>query len=200
MYKTGTEAIDHFLLLYIENDYLRLEFLPEIGAKMIRLQHKKTGRQFLLEPQNQDKNYHRPFYGANFESYDTSGFDDCFPTVSASPYPHLPDNKELSFPDHGELWSIPWKYNIEHNHIAFSCDGHQFPYHFEKHIELNDNVISIFYRVQNLSENDFYYLWSAHPLLQVEPGDQLIFGEKISSVFLNWSSEDRIGKYGDILK
>jgi galactose mutarotase-like enzyme len=199
MFKIAEKKIDHLQHLSMENDYLQVEFLPEIGAKMTKLTHKKTGRQFLLQPQNRDKNYHRPFYGADFERYDTSGFDECFPTVSAASYRHPASNTELSFPDHGELWSIPWDYNLKNGQVVFSCGGNRFPYHFEKHIKIDNNVISIVYRLQNLSENEFYYLWSAHPLLQVEPGDKLYFGDNLNKVFLNWSSEDKIGKYGDTL-
>lgn len=199
MLKTGTETIDHFLHLFMENDYLRVEFLPEIGAKMIRLLHKKTGRQFLLEPQNQDNNYHHAYYGANFESYDTSGFDECFPTISASTYPFSTKNREIYFPDHGELWSIPWDYKLMNNELLLVCNGNRFPYYFAKHISLKDNEVIIHYHLENLSDQKFFYLWSAHPLLQVKPGDRLYFRDNIEKVFLNWASDAKIGKYGDMI-
>jgi hypothetical protein len=181
----------------MENDYLRLEFLPEIGGKMNKIINKETGRQFLLEPQNSDHKYRPAFYGANFQDYDTSGFDECFPTIEACEYPSQLENTGIYFPDHGELWSIPWDYQLINNELLLICNGIKFPYHFAKRINISEREILIHYHLENFSDQDFYYLWSAHPLLKVEPGDRIFIRDSIDNVFLNWASDERIGNYGD---
>jgi hypothetical protein len=196
------EYIKHDLVhIRLENEHIRAVFLPEIGGKMIELTNKNTGRQFLLEPQQNGHLYKRPNYGDSFENYDTSGFDECFPTVEASELPEMenccPD--PLIIPDHGELWSIPWEYEIDNPRLRLSATGKVIKYRFDKSIHLLKNRIHFKYQVENQGDFPFHYLWSAHPLLKVVPGAQLILPKEIENVFLNWASHDAIGKFGDCL-
>ncbi len=190
---------DGLIHLLLENEFIRSEFLPEIGGKMIALIYKKTGRQYLLEPQNSGGAYRHAGHGANFEEFDTSGFDECFPTIAASEHPLLKNGNNgthLSFPDHGELWSMPWGYDLTGDGISMAIDGVNFQYRLEKHIALRENHLIINYNLTNLSEHSFSYLWSAHPLLKVAPGAQLILGDRVESVFLNWGSDKSLGEFG----
>jgi len=41
------------------------------------------------------------------------------------------------------------------------------------------------------------YLWSAHPLLKIKAGTELMFADKINEVFINWASDTSIGAFGD---
>lgn len=195
--KTGTYISEGLKHLFLENDKLRIVVLPEIGGKMIRLSSQKTQRQYLLEPQNRNGSYHRPFYGAVFENYDTSGFDECFPTISESVYPFPVNNENIIFPDHGEVWSVPWNYSFTGSILELSVAGKKFNYEFRKEITLQDNQISIRYSLINLYDQPFYYIWSAHPLLKVTPGDQIFLSTNVEQLFLNWASESRLGMFGD---
>ncbi len=197
--KAGKYISDGLVYVYLENDYLQVVFIPEIGGKMTTLLSKESGRQFLLEPQNLDKKYHQAYYGANFETYDTSGFDECFPTVEACGYPARINNQEISFPDHGELWSRPWAYEIIGEELLLSTSGVNFPYRFEKRMRLLNREIELEYSLRNLSDQEFYYIWSAHPLLKVEPGTRLFTADPIDQVFLNWASDRNIGDFGQML-
>lgn len=185
----------------MENEYIRIVFLPEIGGKMIELTNKETNRQFLLESQNSGGGYKRPFYGANFEKYDTSGFDECFPSVEMSRYPWLNTSQmePLIIPDHGELWSLPWRYKITDKTLRLVVKGKVLAYQFEKQIQIVKNEVHFRYKLKNLDKHPFHYIWSAHPLLKVVPGAQLLLHSEISEVFLNWASNNKIGKFGDTL-
>ena len=159
-----------------------------------------TGTQFLLQPPPA-RRYRQPYYGAVFDDFDTSGFDECFPTVEASRYRYCKGNRilEVEFPDHGELWSREWHFHLHGQIVHLWIDGVRFPYRFEKILQLQGNAVVIHYRLQNRSEVGFDYLWSAHPLLRVVPGAKILFKKKVQEVFLNWSSDSQLGDYGEIL-
>ncbi len=188
--------------LAIENDYLKAEFLPILGAKMITLVNKKTGRQFLLESQAPNGHYRQAVYGANFADYDTSGFDDCFPTVAACEYRSLSEPQrrfDLLLPDHGELWCRGWNYTIGENQIIFTIAGVRLSYELHKIITLVENKLSVHYCLRNTAANPLSYLWSAHPLLRVQPGDRLILPPEVKQVLLNGATDPAVGKFEDLL-
>ncbi|GAB4366435.1 MAG: hypothetical protein Kow0042_06300 [Calditrichia bacterium] len=166
---------------------------------MIRLVNKHTGRQFLLEPQSPDKCYKRPHYGAKFDDYDTSGFDECLPTIEACQYPFADKETQIFIPDHGELWSIPWRYERGADSIYLAASGHIFSYLFEKQITLRHDELILDYQITNQAEETLYFLWSAHPLLQVSSGCQIVLGREVREVFLNWSSDPNMGEFADRL-
>lgn len=195
---------DKLIHISIENDLVRAVILPEIGGKMIEFKNKKTGTQFLLEPQNESGRYEQASFGDEFDKYDTSGFDECFPTLETSEYSSLNNSKknyDIILPDHGELWSRAWKYQIIDDEIRLSIDGVKFDYHFEKKISVQKNRLIIDYLLKNQSSGNFSYLWAAHPLLKVTPGSEIILPVNgKDQMFLNWASDEKIGKFGDHLK
>ncbi len=205
MLQTNIAEIEKNNLIHVvmENDLLRIVVLPEIGGKMIELTNKKTGRQFLLEPQSADGLYRRGYYGANFEGYDTSGFDECFPTIESSEHPDLkglrPNDFDIIFPDHGELWSLPWHYRIEDDALLLTANGVRFPYQFKKRISLTENQVEISYSLKNHGDFPFSYIWSAHPLLKVQPGARLVLSDEIERVMLNWASDENMGEFCETL-
>lgn len=187
--------------IQIENSEVSAVFLPEIGGKMTELTNKLTGRQFLMKPQKATSAYRPAFYGANFEEYDTSGFDECFPTIEESSYRFAVNDhrsQKIVFPDHGELWSAAWRYRTENNKLILEADGIQFPYHLEKQVHLNENKICLNYYLKNNAQVPLAYIWSAHPLLYVRPGVQLLTADRIDEVFINWASDSDFARYGDI--
>lgn len=190
------EGLKHISL---ENDFVKFTILPEVGGKMIELINKETGTQFLLDPQSEGGKYEKPFYGADFDKFDTSGFDECFPNVSESIYIKENYKHKIVFPDHGELWSRPWDYEINDEKIRLSIKGVRANYEFIKEIRLESNSVVINYKLKNLSSEPFFHMWAAHPLLKVKEGDRLVFPPEIKKVFVNWTSDEKVAKFGDIL-
>jgi len=186
----------------IENQETFVEFLPEVGGKMTQLLNKKTGTQFLLGPQNEEEDYKQAAYGADFEKFDTSGFDECFPTIEESVYRQVNSPEQetgKTIPDHGELWSRPWDYEYANEILYLSIDGVKFDYTLKKTIHLDSNSLHIQYNLLNNGAEPFTYLWSAHPLLKVDPGAEILLRDNIDKVFVNWASDPDIGRYGDYL-
>jgi galactose mutarotase-like enzyme len=183
-----------FTLVQLANDCVAVSFLPELGAKMTSLKSVSTGREFLLQPP--DRPYRPATYGARFADFDTSGFDECCPTVSECQYP----NGEFAhaiLPDHGDLWSTAWQCDISDSELSFEARGKSLPYMLRKYVSLESNIIVLRYEVVSTGTQEFAFLWSAHPLLAAEPGCRIILPTDVSDLFVNWSREERLGKYGD---
>lgn len=102
------------------------------------------------------------------------------------------------FPDHGELWSRPWEYNFDGKDISFSIKGVKANYRFGRRVRVEENKLILSYALSNLSNEPFSYLWSAPPLLKVHVGDRLILSRSVTRVLLDWVSDEKIGKHGDI--
>lgn len=194
--------MNNFRKTTLENEEVKVVILPEVGGKIIEIYNKRTDTQFLLGPQNSEKTYVKPHYGARYQNYDVSGFDECFPTIAESEYspllnPHI--KSEMIFPDHGELWSKPWNSLADTKTVLLNVRGEQFDYEFTKHITLADNTVRINYKLENFSDIPFLYLWSAHPLLTVYPNSQIILPGDVEEVSLYYSSDAALGSYGDKL-
>ena len=190
----NVSRIGEFTVLTLESSKLSVSFLPELGAKMSSLKSLVTGREFLLQP---TKPYRRPSYGAEFADFNTSGFDECFPTISPCVYPtgQLAGQR---LPDHGDLWSIPWRHETEKSGLFFEAEVRSLPCVFRKWVHLEGSSVLLRYEVENRSDIDFHWLWSAHPLLAVESGCRIILPREVTEVFVSWSRNDRLGKFGDI--
>lgn len=190
------------LFLVLENTHLRATILPAIGGKMVKLTRRQSGTQFLLQPALEYSETRLPYYGAEYLQYDPGGFDDCFPTVGASRWPIQNDNGQHStihFPDHGELWGIPWNYHISDNSVYLSVKGVRFDYEFSKTIRLEQESLHIGYKLINLSNSPLVYLWSAQPLLEIQTDSQILFNDRVENVLLDWTTDEDVGHSGDCL-
>jgi galactose mutarotase-like enzyme len=149
--------------------------VPSLGMKLTNLR-RPNGREWLwrsdqipLSPPRPDASY--------VDTADSGGWDECFPTVGPCPFPGAPSRPWL--PDHGELWSAPWSSSV-YDHaggttLAGRTEGTVFPYEFERELTLDKNepVVRFRYRVRNLGHTPFPWIWSSHPLLNVQPGSKL---------------------------
>ena len=120
-----------------------------------------------------------PQPGASYvETADSGGWDECFPTVGACPIPGAPPETP-PLPDHGELWSAAWTSSVyesaEGATLAGSARGTAFPYEFHRQVTLNpqEPVVRFRYRLRHTGDSPFPWIWSSHPLLNVQPGSVL---------------------------
>src|ERR1700749_2459103 len=87
-------------LLRLENEWLFLSLLPDVGAKILTLFDKKRERQLLWEnPRIRPQTYP---VDANFDNHWCCGWDDAYPTADACVH------KGELFPNLGELRSLHW--------------------------------------------------------------------------------------------
>ena len=88
----------------LSNDRLRVVLLPSLGGRVWEITHVATGRQLL---------WHNPrlapslvAFGAGYDDHFVGGWDELFPN-------DLPEDLAGEpFPDHGEVWSAPWAWEV----------------------------------------------------------------------------------------
>ena len=192
--KSGISAKAELSAVQLTNGHLAVSFLPELGAKMNSLKSVRSGREFLYQPPARP--YRRAAYGASFADYDTSGFDECCPTVAECIYPGA-GFAGTKMPDHGDLWSASWDYWAGDQELFFKIEGKSLPYRFRKSARLEDNAAILTYEIENTGSAEFAFLWSAHPLLAVEAGCRIVLPKEVSQLFVEWSQGERLGKFGN---
>lgn len=143
----------------LENNNLSLELLDDFGAKIISIKDKKTDFEFVF--QNELNEYKKPEYGSDFSIYDTSGIDECFPTIDDCIY------KGIKLPDHGDIWSANWKNTKNGNEIISETNSKSLGFNFTRKISLEDDEIKLEYEVHNTSDQPMHYLWAHHGLLNI---------------------------------
>ncbi len=173
----------------ISDHDLEAVIIPELGGKIASILWR--GKELLA------RNPERPFqlarYAAPYADYDASGFDECFPTIGPCLYPEYPWIG-VELPDHGELWSLPWKTQTEDNSLHLSTGGVRIPYRFEKWIRFpGPGRIHIHYLLTNPTTFPIRYLWSSHPLIAPQPGMRIYLPEGIK-VRVDWSKGNRLGE------
>ena len=165
--------------LSLENGWLRVEVLPELGGNISSLFAKESSTEFLLQP---SRPYSHPTRETKFEDADRSGWDECLPTVSATP----------DAPDHGDLWRESWRVVETPQGIELSCDCFSRPLRLTRTLTLETSMLNVIYRVENLSSEPVDFLWCAHPLLAVSAGDRVVLPSSVDRVRINSSRNQRL--------
>jgi galactose mutarotase-like enzyme len=105
----------------------------------------------------------------------------------------------IDLPDHGELWTSSWETEQSGPGVKLTTYGKKLNYRFTKWIQLYGNSLTIRYRADNIGSSPIPFIWSSHPLLNVDPEDELILPAEINEVLLDGMTEEDIGKFGDRL-
>ncbi len=187
------DRINNLRRVILAQDDLVVAVLPELGAKIETLRLASSNRNALLAPPPQ-RPVSKAHYGASFENYDTSGFDECFPTVAPS---FAPDAPGVLLPDHGELWSAEWKCEKEGDELIVEAHGKRLPYLFRRRMKVQRNKLRLDYELVSKNANRMSVLWSAHPLLAVSSGSRIFLPAEVKSVFVDSSTHDRLGAHGE---
>ncbi|MFT5195040.1 MAG: hypothetical protein ACI85U_002055 [Candidatus Promineifilaceae bacterium] len=176
-----------FDAILLKNGQIELCIVPELGGKIASIIHTDTQREWL---------WHNPYlpqkavvYDGSFvEIFDTGGLDECFPAISAGPYPDFPW-EGVCIPDHGELWCQPWQVEIiesssEKVVLSMVCKGVRFPYRFERTLTMTADspTLTLDYQVTNLTRFDMPFVWCIHPLLKIEEGMRLTLPNGVDKV------------------
>ena len=160
--------------LQLSDRSVRLAVLPGWGGKVSEIVDLRRQHQWLTE--NPVSPYRLPTYASNYvrdfdvSGFDVKGFDECFPTVRACPYPAAPWER-APVPDHGEVWSLPWSVQVNGGVLHVPTHGVRLPFRLEKTLRLLGNATARFdYRATNLSPFPMPFVLSSHPLLALRPG------------------------------
>lgn len=85
----------------------------------------------------------------------------------------------ISYPDHGEWWSIPWAWEVAETASALTLtlrgEGFATPHHAMRRLVLEDGAagFALHTRIENRSPSDIPFLWRHHPALPARPGARL---------------------------
>jgi galactose mutarotase-like enzyme len=169
-------TVSGFPAVALRSDELELVAVPAAGMRITHLR-RLGGREWLWR--NDQLPLALPRAGTSYvETADSGGWDECFPTVAPSPLPGAPADAPL-LPDHGELWSAEWTSSVyEHadgTTLASATRGARLPYELEREVTLlRDAPAARFrYRLRHTGGAPFPWIWSSHPLLNVQPGSTL---------------------------
>lgn len=181
---------DDFQVIQVDTGALSLALMPELGGKVSSLRDKRSGREWLWR--NPRIPYQRVAHGASYGTNgDTGGWDECFPTVAPCDYPS-PPWRGAAVQDHGELWSQSVAQDVQQNErettLVTHWQGSALPYAFQRAIKLNAESarVRLEYTATNNGDAPMQSIWSAHPLLAIEPGMRLVVPP--SARFHKWVS------------
>jgi hypothetical protein len=183
LHKTGdttvTLAIDTnwryrgLRVVRLENEIIRLDVFPEVGAKIFNFVHKPSDRNLL---------WHNPrvppapvAYGALFDDEWSGGWDELLP--NDVPVPALSGDM---LPDHGEVWSQASEWELVQADdkaiaVRFTIPGRVLSTLFEKTISLHagESFCRVRYRYANLGPAEVDFLWNVCPALAISPATRL---------------------------
>ncbi len=176
----------------LENELLRVEIVPAAGARTASIVYKPKDEELLW--QNPSEAHGPVVYAQSFSAGEKAGFDEMFPTINECLYPDFPW-RGAEMPDHGEVWALPWCCRTEADSVELAVQGVRLPYRLTKKLRLEGPVLKAVYRAENLSPFRMPYLYAAHPLFNINPGDRVIVPDNLTSV-INAAVSDRLPEYG----
>ncbi len=143
---------------------LTAEVTPSQGGKIRRLMAQPQKRNlFFTDPRRRFPISARGKYLA----HDISGFDECFPTVGTS--------EGIFGQDHGLLWDRPWQAEQQGKElVTWITRPGKMPVQFIRRISApRPNHLRQEYTVLNLGTNLLPFIYSAHPILALDPESKI---------------------------
>jgi hypothetical protein len=161
--------------LIIENSKLRITVLPELGGRIWSVVYKPLDRELIwhnsrIPPQTVQ-------HGSVFDNFWCGGWEEMFPSVTPCTV------RGETFPDHGELWCLPWTAQSEHTTdtaaLRLSCRTPIAGLTVEKLLTLrgDDSAFDVIYSIGNPVNEAFPYLFALHPAMAVSAGYRIDFPE-----------------------
>lgn len=161
----------------LTNDSLSVIVVPVLGGKIVSLVSRRTGREWLW------RNPHLPLRSPatdahDYGAHDFGGWDEVFPTVSPCEVTSTAWG-DSAIIDHGELWRRPWTVIDETlgangaTALSLRCELTDFGVTFTRRLMLAPDAgrLTCDYTAENRASFSAPYIWAAHPLIAIRPGD-----------------------------
>ncbi|HXW37064.1 MAG TPA: DUF5107 domain-containing protein [Nitrososphaerales archaeon] len=164
----------------IENEFLQLSVLPELGAKIYDIIHKGTGRNVLWH--NPRIAPRRIPFGAHFDDVWSGGWDEIFPNDAESVV------GSERFPDMGEAWALKWNYRLRSQRDSIALTTRVMtpisPVEIERRLTLRsgESGFTCDYTLRNLSRNEVKFLWKVHPAFEINGSCRIEIPAKVGIV------------------
>lgn len=177
----------------IENEQLRVVIMPELGAKMWQLTYKPKSKDLLWQhPRLKARKV--PFHSLYDDTF-FGGWDELFPNDMSE---KINDEEE---PDHGEIWTLPWNYNLEKISddevvVHLWVDTVILVSRVEKWITLrrDESKLHFHHKITNTGQIDQPFLWKLHVAMSVDEHSRIDMGAK--KMYIEDFGPTRIGKTG----
>lgn len=174
-----------------------LVLMPALGGKIGSLQ---IGTEELLQAPL--KPYQPVTRSIPFSDADGSGWDECLPSVAACQIET--EAGQAFLPDHGDLWRVPWQVlNASPDSATMRANCFSLPLQLTRSVILTEATsgwrIQLLYSLTNLGAYVVPWSWSAHPLFAVDRGDRISLPNRIRTLRLEDSRDNRLGKSGDTI-
>ena len=180
----------------LSSDAAEAVFFTEFGAKLVSLRSKRNGHEFLT--QGREDTHPTPLFDTPYVDNDLCGADDMFPSINECCYPTYPW-QGVRCPDHGELWSIPWRVSAAASSVDFETFGVRLPYRFQRRATFtSDAVLRLDYSISNLAPFELHAIWAFHPLFEAERDAQIVLPRGVTSVQNTLDFNNRLGAVGTI--
>lgn len=152
--------------IVLDNGRLRIVVLPELGGKVWELHDLASGRQLLW---HHPRLTPRPVpFASGYDDVFFGGWDELFPNdvpevVADEPYP-----------DHGEIWTLPWSWSVESSSdavsVTLSVSTPISTCTLTKKITLGkgDTHLRVSSSVTNLGGSDLPFMWKQHLAMNVD--------------------------------
>ena len=192
IYHSNYKGIESICL---ENGDMQAVFLPSQGAKLCSYCNRRTGYEYIY--QGKGKGYKTGKYGQSFLEGECAGVDEMFPNIDAFYYDAYPWEGTY-FPDHGELWALPWDAQEDKGSLTMAVYGVKLPYKLTKTATMDlYGKLSMEYKLENLSVFEINFVWAAHMMFHAEEHCRFEFEESLSKAYTTMSDSGLIGTYGD---
>ncbi|MBS1842369.1 MAG: DUF5107 domain-containing protein [Acidobacteria bacterium] len=160
-------------VVLLENRYLRVAILPEVGGKIWQITYKPADADLLwnnprIPPAKQ-------LINARYDDVWSGGWDELFPNDEVSQI--VGD----SYPDHGEFWTGAWRAaTFEEKDAVGVTLSYSTPIsavRATKTITLrrDERRLRFSHSFTNLGASDFPFLWKLHPAFAVTPQHRIDF-------------------------
>jgi hypothetical protein len=149
----------------MDNEFLRIVVLPELGGKVWQLTAVRSGRDLL---------WHNPRlkartvpFGATYDDVFLGGWDELFPNDMPEELAGEP------FPDHGELWASDWDWSVERGpeevRVVLTLRAPISGCGVEKTLTLRsgESHLRVHSRITNHGHAQLPYLWKQHVAVPV---------------------------------
>jgi hypothetical protein len=175
MIQTG-DPFGDYATLQLGNDRIGLVVCPALGARILSLVDRWTGREWLVQgtpPEAGPDGSAAGWTGrdAIFTGAVAFGWDECLPTVAPCPDPADPAGPPLR--DHGDLWGRAATVVAEGSFLEATWAGDDRPFVFTRRLRLDGPRLVAEYELENRGAAALPVLWSMHPLLALEPGARI---------------------------
>lgn len=157
--------------IQITDGQLTATFLSLDGAKLVSLKN-KSGTE-LLAQRNGEK-YRILNIGTSYVEAECSAFDDMFPTIDPCVI------NGMYYLDHGEVARREHVATVDGDAVTFTCDLESLNIKYQKTVFFENGCLAVKYKIQNLNDFDFPYIFAGHIMLKGEKGATVLsdFEEK----------------------